>query len=76
MTKFSKISVIIIALVFIIWGVDDFYHYATIGKEVLKYYDGAQAIKDLVQHQFIQGCVKTLLGVLIATIPFFKRKKN
>lgn len=76
MTKSSKTALIIIALVFIVWGADDFYHYATIGKEVLDYFDGAQVIKELVQYQFLQGFIKTLIGVLIAAVPFFKRKKN
>lgn len=75
MAKAAKV-LLIIAFLLIIWGVADLYNCATTGKEVLEYYNGAQIIKELVNYNFVQGLIKTILGLLTIVVSFVMRRKS
>lgn len=75
MAKAAKV-LLIIAFLLIIWGVADLYNCETTGKEVLEYYNGAQIIKELVNYNFIQGLIKTILGLLTVVVSFVMRRKS
>ena len=64
------------AALLLLWGIVDFYHCAVTGREVLRYYDGAEAIRQLVRYSLIQGVVKVLVGLLLILAARLRRHRN
>lgn len=75
MKKISKWYYITAAL-FVIWAVVDFYHYATIGKDLVVYYSGENVILELVQDKLFQGIVKVLFAAIILMIGLIRMRRN
>lgn len=75
MKKISKWYYIAAAL-FVIWAVVDFYHYATIGKDLVVYYSGENVILELVQDKLFQGIVKVLFAAIILMIGLIRMRRN
>ena len=66
----------ILSVLLIAWGIEDFYHYAVIGKELLQHYEGEEAINSLVNYSLVNGVIKVILGVFLITICYFVKKKK
>lgn len=67
---------LILSVLLIAWGIEDFYHYAVIGKELLQHYEGEKAISSLVNYSLANGVIKVILGVFLITICYFVKKKK
>lgn len=67
MKKISKGYYIASALL-VVWAIVDFYHHATIGKDLVSYYSGESIILELVQDNLFQGIVKALLAAVIIAV--------
>lgn len=73
MKKISK-GYYIAAALLVICAVVDFYHYATIGQDLVVYYSGENIIRELVQDQLFQGIVKVLLAAGIIAFGFMRAR--
>lgn len=73
MKKISK-GYYIAAALLVIWAVMDFYHYVTIGKDLVVYYSGENIILKLVKNQLFQGIVKVLLATGIIAVRLIRAK--
>ena len=73
MKKISK-GYYIAAALLVIWAVVDFYHYATIGKELVAYYSGENIILELVKNQLFRGIVKILLAAVIIVVGLMRAR--
>lgn len=67
---------LILSVLLIAWGIEDFYHYAVMGKELLQHYEGEEAINSLVNYSLANGVIKVILGVFLMTICYFVKKKK
>ena len=65
-----------VAALLIVWGIKDFYHYAVIGKEVLKYYGAEEIVCRLVNNSLAQGVIKIILGLLLIPVFHFAGRKR
>lgn len=65
-----------IAVLLIVWGITDSYHYAVTGGEVLQYYGTEEIIHRLVNYSFVQGVIKVILGLLLIPVSYFVGKKK
>ena len=73
MKKVSKGYYIASALL-LIWAIVDFYHYATIGNDLVGYYSGEGIICKLVQDTLFQGIAKVLLATIIIIIGLIRTR--
>ena len=73
MKKSSNLSIILSA-VFSIWGMVDIYNYFTIGKKALLYYEGVDAVSQLVNYNLTQGIVKIVFGLCLLLILLIKNR--
>ena len=69
-------TLLLAAVLLLIWGAVDFYHYAVIGQEMLQHYEGAQIIRELVNYSLVQGLIKAVLGLLVLVASCFAGKKR
>lgn len=77
MKKISK-GYYVLAVLLIIWGFDDFYNYATIGKDLLDFYSEGSTVhrmlSDQLHDQIVGGCVKIFLGIGAIFIGWLRMK--
>lgn len=66
----------IAAVLLLLWAAADVYHYVTIGRELVPYYDGSGILQQLVHHSLFQGAVKALLGGLILFLGWRRGRKG
>lgn len=66
----------IAAVLLLLWAAADVYHYVTIGRELVSYYDGSGILQQLVHHSLFQGVVKALLGGLILFLGWRRGRKG
>ncbi len=72
-----KKGILILAVLLLLWGAVDLYHWVTIGWEALRFYGGVASIEELVRYQFFQGLIKTGAGLLLlATCLLMGRRKK
>ena len=74
--KKTQWILLILSVLLIAWGIEDFYHYAVMGKELLRHYEGEEAINSLVNYSLVNGVIKVILGVFLITICYFVKKKK
>ena len=74
--KKTQWILLILSVLLIAWGIEDFYHYAVIGKELLQHYEGEETINSLVNYGLANGVIKVILGVFLITICYFVGKKR
>ena len=65
----------IIAVLLLIWGGTDLYHYFAIGRDMLTHY-GEEVIGELVNYSLTQGIIKIALAAVAAVLAFLCRKKK
>ena len=75
MKKISK-GYYIVAAALMLWGMIDFYHYATIGKGLIAHYNGESIIQQLVSNKLAQGIAKAFVGFLTILIGWTRGNKK
>ena len=66
----------IFAAVFFIWAAVDFYHYSSIGQNLVSYYKDESIIFQLVEDKLFQGIVKAAIGGIILFFGWRRGRKN
>ena len=75
MKRISK-GFYIAAGLLLLWAAADFYHYFSIGRELLLLYDGMGAVQRLVRDVRLHGAAKLLLAALVLYLGWQRAKKG